>query len=153
MKIVTNSGNGCAGPILDMLEDKLPIEFTKIQNDPDGTFPNGIPNPLLPENREITSKAVIKHSADLGIAWDGDFDRCFFFNSNGEFIESYYLIALLSEQLLNYHLVRALFMIQDWFGILLKKSMGLAVSLRFQSLGIHLSKKSCVKITQYMVER
>jgi len=100
MKIVTNSGNGCAGPILDMLEDKLPIEFIKIQNEPDGSFPNGIPNPLLPENREITSKAVIEHSADLGIAWDGDFDRCFFFNSNGEFIESYYLIALLGEQLL-----------------------------------------------------
>jgi Phosphomannomutase len=72
MKIVTNSGNGCAGPILDMLEDKLPIEFIKIQNEPDGSFPNGIPNPLLPENREITSKAVIEHSADLGIAWDGD---------------------------------------------------------------------------------
>ena len=100
MKIVTNSGNGCAGPILDMLEDKLPIEFIKIQNEPDGSFPNGIPNPLLPENREITSKAVIEHSADLGIAWDGDFDRCFFFDSNGEFIESYYLIALLGEQLL-----------------------------------------------------
>ena len=100
MKIVTNSGNGCAGPILDMLEDKLPIEFIKIQNEPDGSFPNGIPNPLLPENREITSKAVIEHSADLGIAWDGDFDRCFFFDSDGEFIESYYLIALLGEQLL-----------------------------------------------------
>ncbi|MDP6146601.1 MAG: phosphomannomutase [Gammaproteobacteria bacterium] len=100
MRIVTNAGNGCAGPILDMLEDKLPIDFTKIQNEPDGSFPNGIPNPLLPENREITSKAVIENSADLGIAWDGDFDRCFFFDSNGIFIENYYLIGLLSEQLL-----------------------------------------------------
>ena len=100
MHIVMNSGNGCAGPIVDMLEEKLPITITKIQNEPDGSFPNGIPNPLLPENRDITSKAVIEHSADLGIAWDGDFDRCFFFDSNGDFIENYYLIALLSEQLL-----------------------------------------------------
>jgi phosphomannomutase len=95
-----NSGNGCAGPIVDMLEEKLPITITKIQNEPDGSFPNGIPNPLLPENRDITSKAVIENSADLGIAWDGDFDRCFFFDSNGDFIENYYLIGLLSEQLL-----------------------------------------------------
>ena len=100
MHIVTNAGNGCAGPILDLLEERLPLKFTKIQNDPDGTFPNGIPNPLLPENRDITSKAVIEHSADLGIAWDGDFDRCFFFDSNGEFIDSYYVISLLGKQLL-----------------------------------------------------
>ena len=100
MHIVTNAGNGCAGPILDLLEERLPLKFTKIQNDPDGTFPNGIPNPLLPENRDITSKAVIEHSADLGIAWDGDFDRCFFFDSNGEFIDSYYIISLLGKQLL-----------------------------------------------------
>ncbi len=100
MHIVTNAGNGCAGPILDLLEERLPLKFTKIQNDPDGTFPNGIPNPLLPENRDITSKTVIEHSADLGIAWDGDFDRCFFFDSNGEFIDSYYIISLLGKQLL-----------------------------------------------------
>ena len=100
MHIVMNAGNGCAGPIVDMLEEKLPITIRKIQNEPDGSFPNGIPNPLLPENRDITSKAVIEHSADLGIAWDGDFDRCFFFDSNGDFIENYYLIGLLSEQLL-----------------------------------------------------
>ncbi len=85
MHIVMNAGNGCAGPIVDMLEEKLPITITKIQNEPDGSFPNGIPNPLLPENRDITSKAVIENSADLGIAWDGDFDRCFFFDSNGFF--------------------------------------------------------------------
>ena len=100
MHIVMNAGNGCAGPIVDMLQEKLPITITKIQNEPDGSFPNGIPNPLLPENRDITSKAVIENSADLGIAWDGDFDRCFFFDSNGDFIENYYLIGLLSEQLL-----------------------------------------------------
>ena len=94
------SSDLCAGPILDLLEERLPLKFTKIQNDPDGTFPNGIPNPLLPENRDITSKTVIEHSADLGIAWDGDFDRCFFFDSNGEFIDSYYIISLLGKQLL-----------------------------------------------------
>ena len=100
MRVLTNAGNGCAGPILDMLEDHLPVQFTKIQNQPDGSFPNGIPNPLLHKNRATTSKAVIENSADIGIAWDGDFDRCFFFDSKGMFIENYYLIALLSEQLL-----------------------------------------------------
>ena len=100
MTIVVNSGNGCAGPVVDALESRLPITFIKIQNEPDGSFPNGIPNPLLIENREVTSQAVIEHKADLGIAWDGDFDRCFFFDASGSFIENYYLIGLLSEELL-----------------------------------------------------
>ena len=100
LHIVTNAGNGCAGPVINALESRLPVTFTKIQNEPDGLFPNGIPNPLLVENRQVTSKAVIEHEADLGIAWDGDFDRCFFFDANGQFIENYYLIGLLSEQLL-----------------------------------------------------
>ena len=100
LHVVTNAGNGCAGPVINALESRLPITFTKIQNEPDGLFPNGIPNPLLVENRQVTSSAVIEHEADLGIAWDGDFDRCFFFDANGLFIENYYLIGLLSEQLL-----------------------------------------------------
>ena len=100
IKIIVNSGNGCAGPVVDALESRLPITFIKIQNEPDGSFPNGIPNPLLIENREATSRAVIEHKAELGIAWDGDFDRCFFFDANGQFIENYYLIGLLSEELL-----------------------------------------------------
>ena len=100
LKVLVNAGNGCAGPVVDALESRLPIKFIKLQNQPDGSFPNGIPNPLLIENREITSKAVLEHKADLGIAWDGDFDRCFFFDSNGLFIENYYLIGLLSEELL-----------------------------------------------------
>jgi len=100
LHVVTNAGNGCAGPVINALESRLPITFTKIQNEPDGLFPNGIPNPLLVENRQVTSSAVIEHEADLGIAWDGDFDRCFFFDANGQFIENYYLIGLLSEQLL-----------------------------------------------------
>jgi phosphomannomutase len=100
LKIVANSGNGCAGPVLDLLAEKLPFEFIRVQHQPDGSFPNGIPNPLLPENRSVTSEAVRKHGADLGIAWDGDFDRCFLFDERGEFIEGYYLVGLLAEMFL-----------------------------------------------------
>jgi phosphomannomutase len=101
LKIVVNAGNGCAGPIIDLLENQLPFEIFKICHEPDGTFPNGIPNPLLPENREITRQAVLEHGAGLGIAWDGDFDRCFFFNEHGEFIEGYYIVGLLAEAFLD----------------------------------------------------
>jgi phosphomannomutase len=100
LKIVINSGNGCAGPVMDALELHLPFKFIKIQHQPDGTFPNGIPNPLLPENRSVTSKAVLSSGADLGIAWDGDFDRCFFFDEKGRFIEGYYIVGLLAEAFL-----------------------------------------------------
>ena len=100
LKIVINSGNGCAGPVMDALEPHLPFEFIKIQHQPDGTFPNGIPNPLLPENRSVTSKAVLSSGADLGVAWDGDFDRCFFFDEKGRFIEGYYIVGLLAEAFL-----------------------------------------------------
>ena len=100
LKIVINSGNGCAGPVMDALEPNLPFEFIKVQHQPDGTFPNGIPNPLLPENRSVTSKAVLSSGADLGIAWDGDFDRCFFFDEKGRFIEGYYIVGLLAEAFL-----------------------------------------------------
>ncbi len=100
LKIVINSGNGCAGPVMDALEPHLPFEFIKVQHQPDGTFPNGIPNPLLPDNRSVTSKAVLSSGADLGIAWDGDFDRCFFFDEKGRFIEGYYIVGLLAEAFL-----------------------------------------------------
>ena len=100
LKIVINSGNGCAGPVMDALESHLPFEFIKIQHQPDGTFPHGIPNPLLPENRSVTSKAVLSSGADLGVAWDGDFDRCFFFDEKGRFIEGYYIVGLLAEAFL-----------------------------------------------------
>ncbi len=100
LKIVINSGNGCAGPVMDALESHLPFEFIKVQHQPDGTFPNGIPNPLLPENRSVTSKAVLSSGADLGFAWDGDFDRCFFFDEKGRFIEGYYIVGLLAEAFL-----------------------------------------------------
>lgn len=102
-RIVVNAGNGCAGPVIDRLEKFLPFEFLKLAHEPDGTFPNGIPNPLLPENRAMTRDAVIANQADLGIAWDGDFDRCFLFDEKGEFIEGYYIVGLLSQALLAAH--------------------------------------------------
>ena len=97
LRIVVNAGNGCAAPTLDELEKHLPFEFIKIHHEPDGSFPNGIPNPILTENRPATRDAVLKHGADLGIAWDGDFDRCFLFDENGDFIEGYYVVGLLAE--------------------------------------------------------
>ncbi|MEA3348332.1 MAG: phosphomannomutase [Pseudomonadota bacterium] len=103
LKVVVNAGNGCAGIVLDELEARLPFSMIKLLNEPDGSFPQGIPNPLLPENRSLTSRAVIKHQADVGIAWDGDFDRCFFFDENGRFIEGYYIVGLLAENLLSTH--------------------------------------------------
>ena len=100
LKLVVNCGNGCAGPIIDLLETFLPFHFICLQHEPDGTFPNGVPNPLLPENRKITARAVRENQADLGIAWDGDFDRCFFFDEKGDFIEGYYIVALLAQAML-----------------------------------------------------
>ena len=100
MKIVVNPGNGGAGLVIDSLEKHLPFEFVKVHHEPDGTFPHGVPNPLLPENRESTQAAVLESNAAIGIAWDGDFDRCFFFDEKGRFIEGYYLVGLLAEQFL-----------------------------------------------------
>ena len=105
MKLVMNAGNGSAGPVIDALEKyfdrfNVPLEFIKIHNEPNGTFPNGIPNPILEENRETTIKAVLKHNADMGIAWDGDFDRCFFVDETGRFIEGYYIVGLLAKAFL-----------------------------------------------------
>ena len=100
LKIACNAGNGGAGLVIDALEPLLPIEFTKVFNQPDGNFPNGIPNPLLLENRQPTIDAVIEANADFGIAWDGDFDRCFFFDEKGQFIEGYYIVGLLAEAFL-----------------------------------------------------
>ncbi len=100
LKIVVNSGNGCAGPVIDLLEKRLPLCFIKLHHLPDGNFPNGVPNPLLPEKREETGRMVREQGADLGIAWDGDFDRCFFWDEQGAFIEGYYLVGLLAAELL-----------------------------------------------------
>jgi phosphomannomutase len=100
LKIVVNGGNGCAGPIIDRLEPHLPFTFIKVHHQPDGSFPNGVPNPLLPEKRAETAAAVRDHGADLGVAWDGDFDRCFFWDEQGNFIEGYYIVGLLAEAML-----------------------------------------------------
>jgi phosphomannomutase/phosphomannomutase/phosphoglucomutase len=100
LKVVVNAGNGGAGLVVDRLEKHLPFEFIKIHHEPDGTFPNGVPNPMLEENRKPTIDAIRKHKADIGIAWDGDFDRCFFFDDQGTFIEGYYLVGLLAEAFL-----------------------------------------------------
>ncbi|MEI7085379.1 phosphomannomutase CpsG [Pectobacterium versatile] len=105
LKLVINSGNGAAGHVIDALEARfnqlnIPVTFIKVHHQPDGSFPNGIPNPLLPECRKDTSDAVIAHSADMGIAFDGDFDRCFLFDHLGEFIEGYYIVGLLAEAFL-----------------------------------------------------
>jgi phosphomannomutase len=103
LKLVVNAGNGCAGIAIDGLESHLPFEFVKIHHEPDGNFPNGIPNPLLPENRAATADAVKAHGADIGIAWDGDFDRCFLFDEKGGFIDGYYIVGLLSDSILQNH--------------------------------------------------
>ena len=100
LKIVVNAGNGGAGAVIDRIEQFLPIEFIKIHHEADGNFPNGVPNPLLVENRVSTAAAISANNADLGIAWDGDFDRCFFFDENGRFIEGYYIVGLLAKSFL-----------------------------------------------------
>ncbi len=100
LTIVANPGNGTAGPALAALAPHLPFRFEKLHFEPDGRFPNGVPNPLLPENRKPTSDAVLASGADLGIAWDGDFDRCFLFDGRGRFIEGYYIVGLLATAFL-----------------------------------------------------
>lgn len=100
LHVLVNGGNGCAGPFFDALAQHLPLKVTRMNHEPDGTFPNDVPNPMLLEQQQLTAQAVVTAGADLGIAWDGDFDRCFFFDENGRFIEGYYLVGLLAEQLL-----------------------------------------------------
>lgn len=101
LKIVCNAGNGGAGAVIDSIESSLPFSWEKVHHNPDGNFPHGVPNPLLEENRTSSIEAIKASNADLGIAWDGDFDRCFFFDETGEFIEGYYIVGLLAEAFLN----------------------------------------------------
>ncbi|MCB1865598.1 MAG: phosphomannomutase [Chromatiales bacterium] len=103
LHLVADAGNGAAGPTFDALAARLPFRVTRIRHEPDPTFPNGIPNPLLPENQRATSEAVVAAGADIGIAWDGDFDRCFVFDAEGRFVDGYYLVGLLASQLLAEH--------------------------------------------------
>jgi phosphomannomutase/phosphomannomutase/phosphoglucomutase len=97
LKIVCNAGNGGAGLVVDQLEPYLPFQFVKMNHLPDGTFPHGVPNPMLEQNRAPVAEAVVREGADIGIAWDGDYDRCFFFDHEGTFIEGYYIVGLLAS--------------------------------------------------------
>lgn len=100
LKILADPGNGMAGNVVKALAPHLPFEWVFIHDEPDGHFPNGVPNPLLPENRALASRSIVEHGCDLGLAWDGDFDRCFFYDATGRFIEGYYLVGLLAELIL-----------------------------------------------------
>lgn len=97
LKIVVNAGNGGAGAVVDQLAPHLPFEFIRLNHTPDGTFPNGVPNPMIEDNRASTIAAIREHGADFGVAWDGDFDRCFLFDEHGAFIEGYYIVGLLAS--------------------------------------------------------
>ena len=102
LKILVNAGHGTAGPTFDAIAEKLsergaPLVFERLFHQPDGTFPQGIPNPLLPENRPASANAILASGADFGVAWDGDFDRCFFFDHTGAFIDGEYVVGLLAE--------------------------------------------------------
>jgi phosphomannomutase/phosphomannomutase/phosphoglucomutase len=103
LSIVCNGGNGGAAIGIDLVEKQLPFRFTKVHHAPDGDFPNGVPNPMLEENREVTARQVRLSRADLGIAFDGDFDRCFFFDEEGRFIDGYYIVGLLAGTFLEQH--------------------------------------------------
>ena len=100
LKVVVNAGNGGAGMVVDQLEPHLPFEFVKVHHEADSSFPHGVPNPMLEENRASTVEAIRRSGADIGLAWDGDFDRCFFFDEHGGFVEGYYLVGLLAEAFL-----------------------------------------------------
>jgi len=101
--IVVNAGNGAAGPTFDQLAEKLPFNIVRLHHEADGNFPHGVPNPMIVENRAATSETILASKADFGVAWDGDFDRCFLFDKDGNFIEGYYLVGLLAEMLLKKH--------------------------------------------------
>ena len=100
LKVVVDGGNGMAGEMVGPLLDGFPIELVSTYWVPDGNFPDHEPNPLLPENREFIVERVRAERADVGIAWDGDADRCFFIDDRGEFVDGDFLTALLAEQVL-----------------------------------------------------
>ena len=103
LTVVANTGNGAGGPIVAALAKRLPVKILPLYSEPDGNFPHGVPNPLLPDNRESTARAVRETKADLGFAWDGDFDRCFLFDEKGQFIEGYYIVGFLAQAFLKRH--------------------------------------------------
>ena len=100
MKVVINSGNGAAGPSVEELAAHTPLEVVHLRPEPDGRFPNGVPNPLLEGTRTATRDAVVEHGADFGVALDGDFDRCCFFDERGEYVDPYYTVGMFASILL-----------------------------------------------------
>ena len=138
IKILVNAGNGAAGPAFDAIAAALadigaPLEFVRMYHDPDGSFPHGIPNPLLPENQPVTAQAVIAAGADMGVAWDGDFDRCFLFDHTGNFVAGEYVVGLLAQVFLDKE--RGARIVHDprvmWNTIdIVRKSSGVAVAAR-----------------------
>ncbi len=100
LKVVVDGGNGMAGPMVGPLLERLGLTLIAAYWQPDGNFPDHEPNPLLPENREFITREVVRTGADLGIAWDGDADRCFFIDETGMFVDGDFLTALMSESML-----------------------------------------------------
>jgi phosphomannomutase len=100
LKVLCDAGNGCAGLGINALESKLPLQISGMGLEPDGTFPNGVPNPILEESRQRTVERMKSARFDFGAAWDGDYDRCFFFDEAGEFIDGYYIVGLLAQDAL-----------------------------------------------------
>lgn len=103
LKLLCDAGNGCAGLAVRKLSGQLPLRITEMNFEPDGSFPNGVPNPILPESRKFTEERMRAEKFDFGVAWDGDYDRCFFFDENGNFIEGYYIVGLLAQDVLQHH--------------------------------------------------
>lgn len=103
LSVLANAGNGCAGLAIDAIKDKLPLKITPMEFAADGRFPNGVPNPIIEESRAPTAARMKEQKFDFGAAWDGDYDRCFFFDETGSFIEGYYIVGLLAEDMLTQH--------------------------------------------------
>ena len=158
LKIVVNSGNGAAGPTFDAIADELsrigaPLEFIRVHHEPDHTFPNGIPNPLLPENHAATGDVVKREGADFGVAFDGDFDRCFFFDASGEFVPGEYVVGLLASIFLDKEAGAKLSMTHALFGIRRTLFRTNLVS-RFNPRRVtHLSNRRCGLMRRFTVER
>jgi phosphomannomutase len=100
LRILADPGNGAAGLAMDELCESLPLNIERIRWEADGNFPNGVPNPILEESRAITEERLREGGYDFGVAWDGDYDRCFFFDEKGNFIEGYYIVGLLAQAIL-----------------------------------------------------
>jgi phosphomannomutase len=100
LKVLADPGNGAAGIPLQQLLPHLPLQVDQIRAEPDGNFPNGVPNPILEEARAMTEEAMKKGDYSFGVAWDGDYDRCFLFDEHGDFIEGYYIVGLLAQAIL-----------------------------------------------------